>query len=98
MRDYKVKMQMYKLSPERYAELREFCLCSDLDERVYIEMALQETVNDELASWLFKHVISTDWTWARMESEGLPCNRDTFRVYRAKFYYHLDRILTGRLC
>lgn len=98
MRDYKAKMQMYRLSSIRYAELRRFCLNANRNDLICIEAALSETVKDELATWLYKHVVSTDWTWAKMESEGLPCNRDTFRVYRAKFYYNLDRILTGRLC
>ena len=93
MRDYKAKMQKYKLPPGRYRKLREFCLCSDMEERIYIEMALAETCSDGLAEWLYRHVVSTDYGWAKLETGGLPCNRDTFRVYRARFYWELDKIL-----
>lgn len=95
MRNYKAKMAAYRLPKPRYAELREFCLCSDSDDRQYIIRALEETVNDDLSRWLFLHVVSTDYGWTRMEAEGLPCSRDTFRVYRARFYWNLDRILNG---
>ena len=95
MRNYKAKMAKYRLPEARYAELREFCLCSDSADRQYITHALELTVNDDLARWLYLHVVSTDYGWAKLEAEGLPCSRDTFRVYRAKFYWHLDRILNG---
>lgn len=97
MRNYKEKMKRYRLPKERYRELRDFCLCSDLQDRILIEMALSTVFNDKpdaLSVFIYKHVISTDYTWAKMEFLQIPCNQDTFRLYRAKFYFELDNILT----
>lgn len=92
MRNYKAKMQKYRLPPERYRQLRDFCLCAGREEHIYIEMALAETCSDNLSKWLYRHVASTDYGWLQMEADSLPCSRDTFRIYRAKFYWTLDRL------
>lgn len=95
MRDYKRKMDKYRLPQRRCEELREFCLCAGHDEREIIETAVRMTADDGLCVWLYKHVVSTDYRWAKMEADGLPCGRDTFRVLRARFYWNLDGLLNG---
>lgn len=93
MRDYKAKMEKYRLPEDVYEQLRDYCLCASLTERIYIEMALEEAIGDELSKFMYRHVVSTDYSFTRMELDGMPCGRDTFRIYRAKFYYHLWNIL-----
>ena len=93
MRDYKAKMEMYKLPDDVYEQLRSFCLDAPLSDRVYIEMALDEAIGDELSRYMYRHVVSTDYSFTQMELDGLPCGHDTFRIYRAKFYYSLYNIL-----
>lgn len=96
MRNYKEKMNRYRIPKERYNELRKFCLCSDCGKRSIIETALLNTFSskeDELSKHLYKHITSARCSWTELEVGGIPCNRDTFRLYRAKFYYELDKIL-----
>ena len=84
-------MDMYRLPRERYAELHGYCMRGVNEE---IREALRRTDCGALADWIERHVCEKDWRWARMEARGIPCNGDTFRVYRAKFYYMLDKILS----
>lgn len=96
MRNYKQKMDQYRLPKQRIQELREYCLLSGTRERESIETAAVEAAGDCLSRWLYKHVVSTDYSWARMEADCLPCSRDTFRLYRTRFYYILDQILGAK--
>ncbi len=95
MRDYKGKMARYKLSKPRYAQLRRFCLRRDIRTRMVVMKAMEKTTDDVLRTWIFRHVTSESYGLDAMEADGMPCNRDTFRVYRARFYWELDKILKG---
>lgn len=95
MRDYKSKMERYRLPKQRYKELKEYCLMLSPEHQVLIEQALQMTTNDQLCRWLYKHITQNDYGWAKLEADGLPCGRDTFRVVRARFYWMLDGVLKG---
>ncbi len=53
------------------------------------------TVNDPLAYYIELEMTSV-CSWAKLESMQIPCNRDTFRIYRAKAFFNLDKILKGR--
>lgn len=95
-RDYKKKMEKYRMNPERYKELRRLCKRQDFQKTV--RKALNNDKYYGLEEWLFLH--TTDrlrWrsSIAQLQSEGLPCCEDTFRVYRAKFYYNLELIYYG---
>lgn len=94
MRDYKRKMDRYRLPKAKYTQLRAFCQTEDAEQ--YILDALQLEFGeapDTLAMWIYRHVTRTDCTWAYMEAHQIPCSRDTFRYYRAKFYYCLDQAI-----
>ncbi len=93
MRDYKRKMNDVRLPKERIAALKAFCLNSAGLDRDIIEAAAYEASDEVMGGWIVRHVISTDWTWARMEANGIPCNQDSFRLYRARFFFRLNRKL-----
>lgn len=82
-------MDRYRISQERYKELRK--LCGDPDYEEMIDEALEQ-IDDWIAPWIKRHVTSKRWRWRHMERAGIPCGGDTFRLHRAKFYYHLDMI------
>lgn len=93
MRDYQAKLAAYALPPERVKELREYCLQADGLARDIIEAAAYEAAPDALAGYLIKHVTSTDYPWRALRAENVPCNRDTFHLRRARFYFILARKL-----
>ena len=95
MRNYQAKLAAYKLPAERIQALREFCLLSDGLDRDIVEAAAYEAAPDALAGYLIKHVTSTDCPWRALKAENIPCNRDTFHLRRAKFFYILDRKLAA---
>lgn len=97
MRDYKAKMDQYRLSDDLYNSLRELCRnyeqLSQRDKRAvddaFLEMRGSGEDVDILATWVYWHVTSDRYTWPYMEARGIPCTQDTFRVYRAKFFWLL---------
>lgn len=89
MRDYRKKMRRYRLEEQRYDELRQYCRQGATEE---IKSALKMTGGGCLAHWIELHVCH-GWKWARLEANGIPCAMDTFRLYRAMFYWHLDKVL-----
>ena len=101
MRNYKKLMQQYRLPRDRYIYLRDMCrryrLLSDdgkrpIDEAVFIMLGEGEKT-DMLAAWVFRYVTSDRYSWARLHAMGIPCGEDTFRVYRARFFWTLDGVL-----
>ena len=89
MRDYKEKMEACRLPEDRYRELRRYCLAHK--DSPLISQVAYDAIGDELARYVIRHVTSRDYNMAKMEVDGLPCNRDTFRVYRARFFCELDK-------
>lgn len=87
MRNYKEKMSRYRIPKDRYRKLKEYCAENGNDGRITI--ALKRTTDDALAAYIRKQVTES-CSLAALEAAGLPCNRDTFRVYRAKFFWTLD--------
>lgn len=94
MRNYKAKIAKYRLPKQRYTYLREYCLNSDRGERLVIETAILNAFgDDQIGKFIYRHVVSTDFNWPALEANHIPCSRDTFRIYRAKFFYELDQLL-----
>lgn len=93
MRDYKRKMNLYRIPKDRYRELRQYCLCADRYDRMIIESAIADVTDEVLGSFILRHVLSTDCGISSLQADGLPCNADTFRIYRAKFFWLLDQRL-----
>lgn len=91
LRNYKRKMERYRLNQNRYKELKAYCRKGPSPE---ISQALKMTCDDCLSDWIERHVCMSTWPLKRMRAAGLPCTDDTFRVYRARFYYNLDRVLS----
>lgn len=94
MRDYKRKMDQYRLPKAKYIQLRAFCQTEDAEP--YILDALQLEFGeapDALAMWIYRHVTRTDFTWAYMESRNIPCGKETFYFYRCKFYWYLAQVV-----
>ena len=91
MRNYKAKRAAYLLPKERYAYLRDYCMHAGSAGNDVIEAALKETAEPALAAWIRLHVTTKNWKWARLEANRIPCSRDTFRLYRLKFFFNLDK-------
>ena len=93
MRNYKQKMFRYRLDKARYRELRDYCLCAGRDERMIIESAAADAADEVIGRYILQHVLSTDRSVVALRADGMPCNDDTFRVYRARFFWILDQRL-----
>ena len=93
MRNYKQKMDLYRLPKDRYKELRQYCLCADRFDRMIIESAIADVTDEVVGQYILRHVVSTDCSVTAMIAAGMPCGADTFRVYRAKFFWLLDQRL-----
>ena len=94
IRDYKKKMKLYQIDKERYHELRSFCKTKEAESYIIKALTLEfEEAPDMLALWIYHHVTDEKYNWSYMEANNIPCNRDTFRIYRAKFFYELDQLL-----
>ena len=97
MRDYRKKMQRYRLPPDEYKRLREFCKTSEAEQYIYDALLMEfGEAPDMLQWWIFKHVTRTDYNWAYMEARQIPCCRDTFLFYRTKFYWCLSQVLKAK--
>lgn len=96
MRGYKTKMQSVKLPKERLKQLYTFCRTAMVDEAKMIDLALDKALGcDMIRVYIFRHVV-LGWGWAKLQVEGIPCGRDTFRYYRAKFFAELDRLIPSQ--
>ena len=94
MRDYKRKMDQYRLPQEQYKKLRAFCRTEEADP--FILSALSQEfgeATDAMQWWIYHHVTRTDFTWAYMESRNIPCGKETFYFYRCKFYWYLAQVV-----
>ena len=96
MRGYREKMAAYRLPVDRRRELRAFCRVADAEGLAMIRSAAGEACGDSLAPWIVRHVTVPGKDWDVLQSEGIPCSVDTFRVYRARFLAILHRMLTIR--
>lgn len=94
MRGYREKMAAYRLPLDRRRELRAFCQVADAQGLAMIRSAAVEACGDSLAPWIVRHVTLPAKDWDVLQFEGIPCSVDTFRVYRARFYAILNRMLT----
>lgn len=93
MRGYKEKMNKYRLPNARTKDLRCWCLQSGPAGRAIIEAAANEACGDALARWIVRHVTSINADYARLKLDKIPVGVDMFRVYRARFYWLLDKKL-----
>ncbi len=94
MRGYREKMAAYRLPVDRRRELRAFCQVADAAGLALIQQAAVDACGDSLAPWIVRHVTLPQKDWDVLQFEGIPCSVDTFRVYRARFYAILNRLLT----
>lgn len=90
MRNYSQKMAAYRLPKDRYESLRAFCLSADWEQTQLIKEIAIETVPDALSEWIVMYA-RKGMTWTQLEARGVPCSRDTFRYYRARFFWLLDK-------
>lgn len=93
MRNYSGKMKKYWIPTHRYRNLKELCVNHKEDPR--IDAALKKTTDEVIAEYIRRQVTES-CSMAALEADGMPCNRDTFRVYRAKFFWVLNEITMKR--
>ncbi len=94
MRNYTEKANKYRLPEERTNALRAFCHSALGDDLELIRDVAFDTVQDALANWIVMYVTDERMTWVRMEVRGVPCSRQTFRIYTLRFYWLLDKYVT----
>jgi hypothetical protein len=87
-------MSRYRLTESRYKELKAMCLHPTNKE--LIERALRELGCPGMENWMRRHVCTSEWKWKRLEASGIPCSGDSFRLYRARFFWILNQLETGR--
>lgn len=92
MRNYKQKMDKYRLPPGRMNYLRNYCQHAGDGQKQTIKKVLLSVTDPVIADFLFMNVCKGK-RWRHLEAHGIPCCGDTFRFYRMMFYYHLDREL-----
>ena len=84
------------MDPIRYKELRAKCKKPGFEKK--IREALSNDNYYGLEEWIFIHVTDPKRKTSSigaLQAVGLPCYDDTFRLYRAKFYYNLELIIFG---
>lgn len=84
-------MDSLRLDPERYKELRAYCIRNGRNPQLI--KAAREATDSVMAEWLILHVTSSEWRWKRLYLNGVPCCADAFRIYRARLYWNLDKVL-----
>lgn len=92
MRNYARKMAAVRLPPERMRELKAYCHAAREDDakRSVVDGAMEETLRgDRLDRWIRESVLR-GLGYDAMQARGIPCSRDTFRLYRARFFKALD--------
>ena len=93
MRNYTDKAREVRLPKEREKELREWCLRARGDDLELIRDVAFDATQDALSEWIVLSVTSVRWPWARLEANHRPCSQQTFRLYKMRFYYLLDKDL-----
>ena len=74
--------------------------CTRTRDYSMIHAAIDDAIGtgEGLHDYLFRHVTRNDYPWARLEADGIPCNVDTFRIYRHRFYHELNKRINGADC
>lgn len=93
MRNYKGKMDKYRLTPERYEVVRDYCLTTK--DHGLIKLAISIAAGD-IAPWMLKHLTNKEYLYPQMELDSIPCNGDTFRIKRQRVYYTLSRMMESK--
>lgn len=95
MRDYKGKMEKYRIPKSRRALLIAYCRTTNEERLQRIQDVLdEEFLDDAITWWLFQSIVNR-WTWEKLELSSVPCGQDTFRLYRARFFWALNRKIFG---
>lgn len=97
MRNYARKMTAVRLPPERMRDLKAYCkeAWNDCEKREAVDTAAEAAMpNDRLGYWIRESVLR-DLNFGAMQARGIPCSRDTFYFYRARFFMCLDTITRG---
>lgn len=95
MRNYKQKMDKYRLPKSRRLICSAFCHTTNAERLQTVADVLEEEFGeDAIRHWIYYNVV-LGWNWAKLESERVPCSQDVFRIYRARFFFALDRKLNG---
>jgi len=89
LRNYKQKMDKYRLPPGRMNHLLHYCQHAGDGQRKTIKKVLLSVTDPVIADFLFMNICEGK-RWRHLEAYGIPCCSDAFRIYRRKFFYYLD--------
>ena len=86
-------MDKYRLPSGRMTFLKLFCQeAPDNGQHETIMKVLLSVTDSAMADFIYRNVCRRE-RWNILRAHGVPCCADTFRFYRAKFFYYLDREL-----
>lgn len=98
MRDYSKKIARYSVEKQRRLFLSAYCNTTNEDRLRVIADAMQDAFGDDAISrWIWDAVVR-GVKWSVLETRGVPCSRDAFRIYKAKFFYILDMKIGATFC
>lgn len=91
-------MDTYRVSKIRCKELREKCRSNNPEFNKLIRKALEKSdciwMEDIIMQYI-KRRTRKERTLCMLELEKAPCNADTYRLYRTKFFYNLEILYYG---
>lgn len=91
MRDYSKKIARYSVEKKRRLFLNMYCHTTNEERLQTVADAMQDAFGDDaISEWLWESIVK-GVKWAALETRGIPCSRDAFRIYKAKFFYILDK-------
>lgn len=97
MRDYRKRIAQYAIDKKRLGYLKAYCRTSNEERLRVVADTMQDAFGDDsIQQWLW-HSIVGSWKWAEQEAHGIPCSRDSFFFYKAKFYYVLHEKIGATL-
>lgn len=91
MRNYSKKIAKYSLEKRKRVFLNAYCHTTNEERLRVIADAMQDAFGDDTISrWIWDDVVGGA-KWSLLEARGVPCSRDAFRIYKAKFFCVLDK-------
>jgi hypothetical protein len=95
MRDYKGKMEKYRIPKSRKTLLMAYCRTTNEERLQRIRDVFDEEFGEDAIIWWLYQAIVNRWTWMQLQNKNVPCGEDSFRVYKARFFWALNRKIFG---
>lgn len=94
MRNYREKMALYRVSKDRKQHIILCCKRKEISE-ISIETVLKASDLVWLKKWLTPVYTGSTESIAKKVSSGMPCNEDSFRIHRERFFMFMELLVFG---